>query len=97
MGSTSTHKPSNRKESNKSVGTSTERNLGPLEVSNYSTIVLKSSDVYLYVILVKVSAENKLIYALLDQGSTATLRYKRLLSISWKFGRKAGYHQHFDN
>ena len=81
-GSTNTYKLSNCKISTKSVGTSTERNSGPSEVSNYSTTVFNSSDVYLNAIPVRVSANNKsvLTYAFLDQGSTATLCDTRLLN-----------------
>ena len=81
-GSTNTNKPSNCKIPSKSAGTSTERNSGPSEVCNYSTTAFNSSDVYLKVIPVRVSAGNKsvLTYAFLDQGSTATLCDKRLLN-----------------
>ena len=92
-GSTNTNKPSNRKISTKSVGTSTERNSGPSEVSNYNTTVFNSSDVYLNVIPVRVSAGNKsvLTYAFLNQGSTATLCDKRLLNQLEVLGEKVDF------
>ena len=92
-GSTNTNKPSNRKISTKSVGTSTERNSGPSEVSNYSTTVFNSSDVYLNVIPVRVSAGNKSVvtYAFLDQGSTATLCDTRLLNQLEVLGEKVDF------